>query len=265
MSNLHVYDETNFTPGRWVPVTPGMLTGGAGGGGGGDASAANQLTEIARLEAIRDRMPLSPHAQPLTDSQLRAAAVPTSVASLPLPAGAATEATLAALSAKLPATLGAKTAANSLAVTLSTDGTFAQAFGTTADASAGTDTGANSFVALFKRLLSVKLGDLIAGRSPVDTLGQPTIARQLAVSSTTANQALTSTCRRVTIRARGCPMRYEIGVGAQTASATASHFIDQDERLDLSVPTNANIAAIAIPPWGGSTTGTGSLAITELG
>lgn len=35
------------------------VSGGAGGGGGGDASAANQLTEIARLEAIRDRLPTS--------------------------------------------------------------------------------------------------------------------------------------------------------------------------------------------------------------
>ncbi len=102
------------------------------------------------------------------------------------------------------------------------------------------------------------------GWSLVNTLGQPTVARQLSVSGTTANQALTSTCRRITIRARGCPMRYEVGVGAQTASATTSHFLDQDERLDLSVPAGANIAAIAIPPWGSSTTGTGSLAITEL-
>lgn len=31
----------------------------AGGTGGGDASAANQLTEIARLEAVRDRLPSS--------------------------------------------------------------------------------------------------------------------------------------------------------------------------------------------------------------
>jgi hypothetical protein len=30
-----------------------------GGGSGGDASAANQLTEIARLDAIRDRLPAS--------------------------------------------------------------------------------------------------------------------------------------------------------------------------------------------------------------
>lgn len=171
----------------------------------------------------------------------------------------------AALLSRLPSSLGPKTAAQSLPVTLSTDGTFAQAFGTTGDAAANTDTGQASHIGLLKRLLSVKLGDLIAGRSPVDTLGQPTIARQLAVSSVTANQALTSTCRRISIRARGCPMRYEIGVGSQTASATTSHLIEQDERLDLSVPAGANIAAIAIPPWGSSTTGTGSLAISELG
>lgn len=40
---------------------------------------------------------------PLTDTQLRAAAVPVSLASAPLPSGAATEATLAALNAKVPA------------------------------------------------------------------------------------------------------------------------------------------------------------------
>lgn len=98
----------------------------------------------------------------------------------------------------------------------------------------------------------------------VEPLGQPSVARHLAVTGVTANQALTSTCRRISIRARGCPMGYAVGVGAQTADATTSHFIDQDERLDLSVPAGANIAAIAIPPWGSSSTGSGSLAITEL-
>lgn len=39
----------------------------------------------------------------LTDAQLRATAVPTSVASLPLPSGASSEATLSAINAKLPA------------------------------------------------------------------------------------------------------------------------------------------------------------------
>ncbi len=51
---------------------------GAGGAGGGDASAANQAAQIALETAIRDRLPATPHSQPLTDAQLRAAAVPVS-------------------------------------------------------------------------------------------------------------------------------------------------------------------------------------------
>ena len=62
-----------------------------------------------------------PVSGPLTDTELRASAVPVSAASLPLPAGAATEATLSAQSAKLPATLGQKTKANSMAVVLASD------------------------------------------------------------------------------------------------------------------------------------------------
>lgn len=88
-----------------------------------------------------------PAATGLTDAELRATAVPVSVsnfpatqpvsgsvavsnfpatqpisaASLPLPTGAATEATLAAQSAKLPATLGQKTMAASFAVTIASD------------------------------------------------------------------------------------------------------------------------------------------------
>lgn len=46
---------------------------------------------------------------------------PVSNATLPLPTGASTEATLAAQSAKLPSTLGQKTMANSLAITLASD------------------------------------------------------------------------------------------------------------------------------------------------
>ena len=50
---------------------------------------------------------------------------PVSAAALPLPTGAATEATLAAASAKLPASLGGKTAAGSLSVAQATDDVFA--------------------------------------------------------------------------------------------------------------------------------------------
>ena len=88
----------------------------------GVATAANQATEIASLASIDGKLtaPLSVTG-PLTDTELRASAVPVSAASLPLPTGAATEATLAAASAKLPATLGQKTMANSLAVVLASD------------------------------------------------------------------------------------------------------------------------------------------------
>ena len=71
---------------------------------------------------------------PLTDTQLRAAAVPISAAALPLPAGAATEATLAAIDAGVPAALGQTTMAASMPVTLASNqsalavtGTFFQA------------------------------------------------------------------------------------------------------------------------------------------
>ena len=98
------------------------------------------------------------------------------------------------------------------------------------------------------------------GRMTTETLGVPTIARQLAVTATTASVALTATCRRISIKARGCDMRYVIGVGAQTANAATSHFIESGERLDLAVPAGATIAAIRES----AATSNGSLAITEL-
>jgi hypothetical protein len=96
---------------------------------------------------------------------------------------------------------------------------------------------------------------------PTDPLGMPTVARQLAVTATTASVTLTETCRRISIRARGADMRYVVGVGAQTANASTSHFIGQDERLDIAVPAGATIAAIRES----AATVNGSLAITELG
>jgi hypothetical protein len=84
--------------------------------------------------------PLPPLGQTVMASSLPVAiasnqgAVPVSAASLPLPTGAATEATLSAASAKLPASLGQKLMAASLAVVLASDqpalpvsGTFWQA------------------------------------------------------------------------------------------------------------------------------------------
>jgi len=89
-------------------------------------------------------------------------------------------------------------------------------------------------------------------------LGLPGVARQLAAGSSSANTALTATCRRVSLRAVSADIRFEIGSTAQTASATTSHFIAQDERLDFAVPETPNIALIR----DASTDGT--LELTEL-
>jgi hypothetical protein len=92
---------------------------------------------------------------------------------------------------------------------------------------------------------------------PVDALAALGVARQLAAGAASANTALTTTCRRVSIHARTADIRYVIGTGAQTASAT-SHFIAAGERLDLGVPASAQIAVIRA----GSTDGV--LELSEL-
>jgi hypothetical protein len=65
--------------------------------GGGSLTVDGPVTD-AQLRAAA--VPVS---GPLTDGQLRASAVPVSAAALPLPTGAATETTLAALNTKIPA------------------------------------------------------------------------------------------------------------------------------------------------------------------
>ena len=94
----------------------------------------------------------------------------------------------------------------------------------------------------------------------VETLGIPTVARQLTATATSANTVLTANISRISIRARGCDIRYVVGVGAQTANASTSHFIANGERLDLAVPSGANIAVIRES----AATVNGSLDVTEL-
>src|SRR5574343_309017 len=60
--------------------------------------------------------------QPLTDTQLRATAVPVSAASLPLPSGAATESTVAAINTKTPS-LGQAAMVGSVPVTIASNQT----------------------------------------------------------------------------------------------------------------------------------------------
>lgn len=120
------------------------VTGGTGGGAGGDgaildgSNPALKATVTAGLALKVDgsavTQPVSgtfwpatqPVSGPLTDTQLRASAVPVSAtgtvtANIGTSGSLALETTQAAMSGKLPATLGQKTKANSLAVTLASD------------------------------------------------------------------------------------------------------------------------------------------------
>lgn len=94
----------------------------------------------------------------------------------------------------------------------------------------------------------------------VEPLGTPSVARQITVTTVSANVELTATVRRISIHARGCDMRYAVGVGAQTANAATSHFIAQNERLDFAVPADAHIAAIRET----SAVANGTLCVSEL-
>jgi hypothetical protein len=91
----------------------------------------------------------------------------------------------------------------------------------------------------------------------VEPLGIPGVARQLTATATSANTALTTTVSRISMRAVGADIRYRVGAGVQTATAT-SHFIGNGERLDIAVPQNANIAVLR------NATTDGTLEVTEL-
>lgn len=90
------------------------------------------------------------------------------------------------------------------------------------------------------------------------TLFEVGASRSIALGASSVNQALTATCRFVSLIALGgTHCHFQIGVGAQTATAS-SHYLSTGERLFLAVPFDANIAAIR--GTGSSTT----LYITEL-
>jgi len=98
------------------------------------------------------------------------------------------------------------------------------------------------------------------GRLLIDVLGMPGVARQLSATTVSSNTALSAACRRITMYARTSDVRFSVGVGAQTASATASHFVGAGERIDYLVPTGANIAIIR----DSNATSNATLEITEL-
>jgi len=86
------------------------------------------------------------------------------------------------------------------------------------------------------------------GLLKVDTTGIPIYALQLTATSTSANTNLNSvtstTVTRLTMYARNADIRFNISTSATSASATTSHFIAMNERLDLQLPSTPNIAII---------------------
>ena len=92
----------------------------------------------------------------------------------------------------------------------------------------------------------------------VEILGEPGTARQLTAGSASFNTVLTSTTRRISIRAVGADIRFSIGAGAQTANGNTSNFIANGERLDFATPLGAQIAVIR------DGTVNGTLELTEL-
>lgn len=86
--------------------------------------------------------------------------------------------------------------------------------------------------------------ELRASPVTVEPLGKVGAARKIASSTISSRVTLTAGCKRISIRARGCDMRYAVGDSSVTANASTSHFIAQDERMDIGVNSGSSIAAI---------------------
>lgn len=82
------------------------------------------------------------------------------------------------------------------------------------------------------------------GKLPVEPLSGVTTARKIPSSTISTRVTLTAGCKRISIRARGCDIRFAVGDATVTANASTSHFIAQDERLDIAVSSGASIAAV---------------------
>ena len=93
--------------------------------------------------------------------------------------------------------------------------------------------------------------------SQVEILGEVGTAKQRSATTASAYIALTSTTKRVSIKAVGADMRYEFGTTTAVEATTTSHYIADGERLDFACPEGSYIAVETI-------SGTGTLEITEL-
>ena len=89
-----------------------------------------------------------------------------------------------------------------------------------------------------------------------EPLGTPGTARALSAGSSSMTTTLTDSISRISIRAVGADIRFDIGAG--TVDAANGHFIADGERLDFAVPFGAKIAVKR------DGTDNGTLELTEL-
>lgn len=108
------------------------------------------------------------------------------------------------------------------------------------------------------------VGNPLQTVNTLPTLGDP---KQLAVSSSSARQALTAGVKRISILADGCDTRYALGDNTVTANSATSHLIKNGERLEFLIDATLVAAGgqvyVAAIAKGGS--GVGALEISELG
>lgn len=271
----YVYDADLLT---WVP----QLAGG-GGGTGSDVNVTNPSLAVTQSGAWGVSVNNFPASQavtgPLTDTQLRATAVPVSAASLPLPSGAASETTLAALNTKIPA-LGQAVMASSSPVVIASNqsavpvsGTFWQATQPVSASSLPLPTGAATETTL--SALNGKFGSLgqkaMTGSAPVvlasDQSAVPTTpplpntgtrTSVTAAASDTSLLASNTSRRGATVYNDGSTTLY-LALGTAAASTT-SYTCQVAPGGYYETPFNFTGAIRGI--WAGSPTG--SARITEL-
>ena len=237
-----------------------------------DGSGVTQPVSIAGTVTVTN-----PSAAGLTDTQLRASAVPVSVgsialptgasteatlaavntklgAALPLPTGASTEATLAAQSAKLPATLGQKTMAAGLAVSIASDQSTLPVSNASLPLPAGASTSAlqttgNTSLAS----IDTKHPALVAGRVPVDGSGvtQPvSIAATVAVSNASLPLPAGASTE-VTLAAQSAKLPATLGQKTMAAGLAVTIASDQSAFPvtigSIALPTGASTSALQTP------------------
>lgn len=183
--------------------------------------------------------------------------VPISASSLPLPTGAATEATLAAMSAKLPATLGAHVTAASLAVNIASD----QVVPVSASALPLPSGAATS------ALQTSGNASLSSIDSKTPALGQALAAASVPVVLTAAQLSTLTPLTSVTVtQATGTNLHAVIDSGTVTLSGTSvvSGTVTANQGTPNATPWNENVAQIngVTPLMGNGVTGTGSLRVT---